>query len=295
MKKSLPTLFLLVTFLLLTACSGGASENPVAVVSGGDDTTASPYQLLIASSDVTAVDNRVALTFWDGPDRFTDGQTVTVSIYLVDAEGTAGAKMWEGDATPYIMSDIQYWVVYPEFTLPGNYGIQTFLTTNDNQNFENRALLTVKEDSEAPGKGEVVPATDTLTLDDVSAIEELSSAGPYIEDFYRVNIEEATQNGKVSVISFATPGHCTSALCSPVLLSMSQVHDKMADADMNWVHIEIWRDFEQEYLDPAVTDWKLPSEPWVFILNEDGTVGARLDGPVSVEELEQAIQEVQNG
>lgn len=294
MTKKVSIVVVMVAVFLLTAC-GGTGGNPVAVINGGDDTTASPYQLLIASSDVTANDNRVALTFWDGPDRFKDGQTVTVSIYLVDVEGKAGDKLWEGDATPYIMSDIQYWVVYPEFAIPGSYGIQTFMTTTDDQSFENRALLTVKEDAEAPAIGEPVPATDTLTLDDVTEIEELSSAGPYIEDFYRVNIEEATQNGKMSVISFATPGHCTSALCSPVLLSMAQVHEDMADADMNWLHIEIWRDFEREYLDPAVTDWNLPSEPWVFILKPDGTVGARLDGPVSIEELEQVIQEVQNG
>lgn len=294
MTKNVPIVLFIVVVFLLTACNG-TGGNPVAVVTGGDDTTASPYQLLIASSDVTAADNRVALTFWDGPDRFTDGQSVKVSIYLVDAEGKAGDKLWEGDATPYVMSDVQYWVAYPEFSIAGNYGIQTFMTTTDNQNFENRALLAVKEDAEAPATGEAVPATDTLTLDDVNSVEELSSAGPYVEDFYRVNIEEATQNGKVSVISFATPGHCTSALCSPVLLTMSQVHDSMADADMNWLHIEIWRDFEREYLDPAVTDWKLPSEPWVFVLKADGTVGARLDGPVSVEELEKVIQEVQNG
>jgi hypothetical protein len=294
MTKKVPMVLLMMVLFLLTACAG-TSDNPVAVISGGDDSTASPYQLLIASSDVTATDNRVALTFWDGPDRFKDGQTVVVSIYLVDAEGKAGDKLWEGQATPYLMSDIQYWVAYPEFSIAGSYGIQTFLTTTDEQNFENRALLTVKEDAEAPATGEPVPATDTLTLDDVNSVEELSSAGPYIEDFYRVNIEEATTNGKVSVISFATPGHCTSALCSPVLLTMSQVHDSMPDKDMNWLHIEIWRDFEREYLDPAVTDWNLPSEPWVFVLNADGTVGARLDGPVSVEELEKVIQEVENG
>jgi len=295
MTKKVPIVLLMLVVFLLTACTATGNGNPVAVISGGDDSTASPYQLLIASSDVTPADNRVALTFWNGPDRFKDGQTLKVSIYLVDAEGKAGDKLWEGDATPYMMSDVQYWVAYPEFTLPASYGIQTFLTNNDNQSFENRALLTVKEDAEAPATGEAVPATDTLTLEDVNSIEELSSAGPYIEEFYKVNIEEATQNGKISVISFATPGHCTSALCTPVLLTMSQVHDSMADDDLNWLHIEIWRDFEREYLDPAVTDWNLPSEPWVFILNADGTVGARLDGPVSVEELEKVIQEVENG
>lgn len=294
MKKSVITLLLMVIALLMFACTAPGSTGSEGQSSESGE-SASPYQLLIASSDVTVVDNRVALTFWDGPARFTAGEKVTVAIYLVDAEGAAGDKLWEGEATPFDMSGVEYWVVYPEFALAGNYGIQTFLTTENNEQYENRALLTVKADAAAPAKGEPVPPTDTLTLDDVDSVEELSSAGPYVEDFYRLSLEEATQNGKVSVISFATPGHCTSALCAPILLTMSNVYDKMPDSDINWLHIEIWRDFESEYLEPAVTDWNLPSEPWIFILDTDGTVAARLDGPVSVEELEQTILEVENG
>lgn len=296
MLRTIQMVGLILMLGMLAACGGAAAPNgdSSAVVSGGDSET-SPYQLLIASSDVTAADNRVALTFWDGPNRFTDGQEVKVAIYPVDEAGTAGEKAWEGIATPYIMKDVQYWVIYPEFPVAGNFGVQTMLTTGAGEDFENRALLTVKEEAEAPATGEPVPATDTLTLEDVSAIEELSSAGPYIEDFYSVNIESAVSNGKVSVIAFATPGYCTSALCSPVLETMATVNEELADSDINWVHIEIWRDYEREYMDPAVTDWNLPSEPWVFVLNSDGTVAARLDGPVSIEELEATIREVENG
>ncbi|MGH2542524.1 MAG: hypothetical protein ACRDIB_07000, partial [Ardenticatenaceae bacterium] len=58
------------------------------------------------------------------------------------------------------------------------------------------------------------------------------------------------------------------------------------------VHVEIFRDFANEELDPAVTEWNLLTEPWVFVLEPDGTVGARLDGPVSAEELREAVERV---
>ena len=76
MNKFLSIVLSMLVLMLLGACTvpgmpgtGGptAQEEP----------NASPYQLLIASSDVTAEDNRVALTFWDGPERFTGGQDVT--------------------------------------------------------------------------------------------------------------------------------------------------------------------------------------------------------------------------
>ena len=68
-------------------------------------------------------------------------------------------------------------------------------------------------------------------------------------------------------------------------------NDELTDK-VNIVHVEIWRDFANSELEPAVQEWNLPSEPWLFILNSDGTIGARLDGPVSSEELREVLAEV---
>ena len=289
------TLLIALVMLLVTGCGGTGAGTPtdgtVATINN-QDPNASPYQLLIATSDLTAQDNRLVLTLWSGPERFQDGKSLNVALFTLQENNQAGEKVWEGAATAYVMGDLQYWVAYPTLQDPGNYGIVATLTTNEDASFENIAVVEVKADAEAPAIGEAVPAVDTLTLQDVTSIEELSSAGPWIEDFYRINIADATTSGKPSVIAFATPGHCTSALCAPVLLTLSQVYEDYKDQDINFLHIEIWRDFERQYMEPAVTEWKLPSEPWVFILNADGTVGARLDGPISREELEAALTTV---
>lgn len=286
--------FIFFLTMLSTLLMGCSAPNTTSTSPETAQADASPYQLLIASSDITAQDNRIVLTLWDESERFREGKSVNATLYALNEDGTATIQAWQGDATPYMMGDMQYWVIYPTLPQAGDYGLQVILTTTSDQTFENRALVKVKEAAEAPATGEKVPATDTLTLQDVNGVEDLSSAGPYIEAFYEMGIEGATQNGKVSVIGFITPGHCTSALCAPVLNTMAQVHEALQTEEINWVHIEIWRDFEKQYMDPAVTDWNLPSEPWVFVLNRDGTVGARLDGPVSVAELEQTIQEVLN-
>jgi hypothetical protein len=38
-------------------------------------------------------------------------------------------------------------------------------------------------------------------------------------------------------------------------------------------------------------EWKLPTEPWTFLVGADGKIAARFEGTVSVNELEQAVRE----
>ena len=37
-------------------------------------------------------------------------------------------------------------------------------------------------------------------------------------------------------------------------------------------------------------EWKLPSEPWVFVVGPDGKVRDRFEGTVSVRELEASVK-----
>ena len=43
---------------------------------------------------------------------------------------------------------------------------------------------------------------------------------------------------------------------------------------------------------PAVIEWGLPSEPWVYVVDADGNATARFEGAVSPEELADALDEV---
>ena len=37
-------------------------------------------------------------------------------------------------------------------------------------------------------------------------------------------------------------------------------------------------------------EWKLPTEPWTFLVDRKGTIVDRFEGTVSVTELEEAVQ-----
>ncbi len=264
------------------------------VACGGDRVTpadASPFQMMIASSDLAPGPSRLVLTFWDGPERLRGVQEMEVTIFSLDEQNSISETVWSGSAQRYQMEELEYWVSFPNFPAPGYYGAQALIRTAEGTRVENRALLEVKAEAEAPSIGEAVPPSQTRTLAD-APLEELSSAPPYVEHFYQMTVAEAAASGKPSIIVFSTPGHCTSALCGPVLNAVAQVDEEVPGA-LNVVHVEIYRDFDSQTVDPAVTEWKLPSEPWVFVLNADGTVAARLDGLVGPEELREAVEQVQ--
>jgi hypothetical protein len=43
---------------------------------------------------------------------------------------------------------------------------------------------------------------------------------------------------------------------------------------------------------PAVTEWGLPTEPWLYVTDTTGTVTAAFEGAVSDDELRAALEEV---
>jgi hypothetical protein len=59
----------------------------------------------------------------------------------------------------------------------------------------------------------------------------------------------------------------------------------------NFIHVEIWEyPFENQKPVKAVQEWRLPSEPWVFVVDRDGNVRDRFEGAAPAEELEPALK-----
>lgn len=151
--------------------------------------------------------------------------------------------------------------------------------------------VVVKQRTEAPDIGDPAPATKTPTLATAS-IEELTTARIPDPELYRSSIAGAVEDGAPFVAVFATPKYCTSRLCGPVVDVVSTVRRAHPDAGIRFIHVEIY-----EGNDPTkgenrwVREWKLPSEPWVFVVGEDGVVRERFEGTVSVRELEAAVRQ----
>jgi hypothetical protein len=149
----------------------------------------------------------------------------------------------------------------------------------------------VTDDVLVPEVGVAAPAVATRTTKEYP-LEELTSDPDPEPAFYALSLDEALGNGKPTVVIFATPAFCTSQTCGPML---DQVQALSSDhPDINFLHIEIYENLEAETFGElrtvaAVTEWGLPSEPWVFFIDATGTVTARLEGSASEGEINAAI------
>ena len=65
-----------------------------------------------------------------------------------------------------------------------------------------------------------------------------------------------------------------------------------ADDRMNFIHVEIYEGNDPKLgTNRWVTEWKLPTEPWIFLVGADGKIKAKFEGAVSERELEAAVRE----
>ena len=95
---------------------------------------------------------------------------------------------------------------------------------------------------------------------------------------------------KPVVLLFATPQLCQSRVCGPVVDIAEQVKAKTANDDVDFIHMEIFRDNRIDRgIRPQMAAFHLATEPWLFVMNGSGKVVARIEGAFSERELDQAI------
>jgi hypothetical protein len=59
-----------------------------------------------------------------------------------------------------------------------------------------------------------------------------------------------------------------------------------------FTHQEIWQDFAEKKVFPTVEEWRLDSEPWVFVVDGQGIIRAKFEGLMTAQELEVALQQL---
>lgn len=122
-------------------------------------------------------------------------------------------------------------------------------------------------------------------------ISKLTTRVPPDRALLRHSIADSLAARVPFVVAFATPDLCASRTCGPVVDVVDAVRRKHDRERVRFIHVEIY-----EQNDPAkgvnrwVREWKLPSEPWVFVVGADGRIKAKFEGSVSVRELDDAVR-----
>jgi hypothetical protein len=142
-----------------------------------------------------------------------------------------------------------------------------------------------------PKVGESAPRSQTPTLASVGGdAARLTTRTPPDVTLLEHSVAESLSEHKPFVVTFATPKYCMSRACGPVVDVTEAVARRFEGSDVRFVHVEVYED-----LNPALgpnrwmKEWRLPTEPWTFVVDAKGRIAARFEGPVSVRELEDSV------
>lgn len=143
-----------------------------------------------------------------------------------------------------------------------------------------------------PDVGDRAISIHTPTRADVGGdMERIDTRIPPAPQLHDVDFADVLGK-RPAVIVFATPQLCESRVCGPVVDVAAQVEAEYGDR-VEFVHMEIYRNNRvQDGYRPQFLAWRLPSEPWTFVVDRSGRVAARFESAVSVGELERAVERV---
>jgi hypothetical protein len=145
-----------------------------------------------------------------------------------------------------------------------------------------------------PGVGQPAPATHNPTAKDVADLETIDSGRPP-DDMHQLSIADAIQQHRLALVVFATPAFCTSNTCGPEVKVVQGLEPAYRDR-LAFIHVEIYRDFKPDpskrQLAQAVVDWRLQTEPWVFLIDSKGVIQSRFEGATASDELKTAIDQL---
>ena len=154
--------------------------------------------------------------------------------------------------------------------------------------------VVVKAQTASPAIGARAYPSRTPTLASARGnVSRLTTQEPPDRELLRYSVAESLAAGKPFLVAFATPKFCTSRTCGPVVDVVDAVRRRFRRSDVRFIHVEIYERNDPK-LGPNrwVREWRLPSEPWVFLVGRDGRIAAKFEGSVSVRELAAALRTI---
>ena len=151
--------------------------------------------------------------------------------------------------------------------------------------------LDVADEPKAPDVGAKAFPSRTPTIDSTGGdFAALTTRTPPDRGLLRYSVADSLADHAPFVLAFATPKFCTSRACGPVVDVVDHVRKRLGKTPVRFVHVEIFEDNRPPELNRWVKQWKLPTEPWVFLVGRDGRIKDRFEGSVSAAELEAAVR-----
>jgi hypothetical protein len=264
------------------------------------DTVQAGPQIGLATSVFTPGDERLAFGMVDKSNNFIYGKT---AVYIArDPSQTAlGPFPAPADALvtrPAFRSQnaavesspiAQIYAAEVPFERAGSYAVLA-VTKQGSSLVGAPAQVEVKRRTSIPDVGDRPPAVETDTVASAAGhLAAIDTRRPFARELHETSFKDVLGRKPVALL-FATPQLCQSRVCGPVVDIELQTKEKYGDR-MTFIHHEVYRDNHVDKgLRPSLRAFGLRTEPWLFTVDADGRIAARLEGSFGVKEFEQAVQ-----
>ena len=177
------------------------------------------------------------------------------------------------------------------FSHAGDWGVELLVNRESAAVESVRLAVTVLDASTTPAVGSAAPRSRNPIARDVKNLREIDTSPKPDARLHQVRIADAIAQRKPQLIVFATPQFCTSRMCGPVVDIVRTLLPAFGKR-VAFTHQEIWQDFAAKKMFPTVEEWRLDTEPWIFLVDRDGIIRMKFEGLVTGQELESALQQI---
>ena len=277
--------------LLLAACT----SDPSTPSGGTSPSNASTnFSLEVASTDLYAgTAQRVQVGVFGATDQGVElltGGSIPLTLVAADggdpiqgqaryipAPGTPAAK--SPGLTPASQARGVYQLDDVTFPTTGVWEARLSFSAGE-QPIDLATQFPVADTPALPAPGQPALKTANLTMADTGdpqAIDSRAQDGAPVPDpeLHRDTIAAAIADHRATLALFATPVYCVSQFCGPTTDALQQLA-KTGPSSADYIHVEIWNDFQTSTVNKAAGQWLLRNgdltEPWLFLIGPDGTI-----------------------
>lgn len=266
-----------------------------------------PFDVAITTSDLAVGKERFAFVLLKD-DKPIDNETVYLRFFKVNPDGRStlageGPIPWsplsakpttEHKGSGHLDTEVTgVYYANIEFDQAGTWGLGVTRGEKLDPPNEVRVAFTVAAATKAPAVGARAVSAKSPTLKE-APLRQIDTSPIPDPAFHEVSIADAIMSGKPTVVVFATPSFCVSRTCGPTMEVVREAWESIG-AKAHFVHVEPYKltadgqlatDASGQRMTAEAGDaWRLPTEPWVFVVDDRGIVVARFDGPFAIEEL----------